>query len=157
VILRPRRLAAALAAGDVSEREKFQYLLVWALISIMIPRHFGGWTGWSAVRVTFLAVSLLITILGLLACFQANARGDNRAFVERYLCLSVPLGIMTYALYYAIYYGLGLVGLVTGWVAIDASNWDRDRMSLVASVSALSLFFLWMRASIMRAARARAS
>ncbi len=102
-------------------------------------------------------VSLLITIGGLVVCFQANAYGDNRAFLERYLCLSVPLGFMTYVLYYAIYYGLGLAGAAAGWVESDARNWDRDLMSLMSSMSALSVFFLWMRASIMRAAGVRAA
>jgi hypothetical protein len=35
----------ALAAGEVSEREKFQYLLVWALIGILVPGQLGGWAG----------------------------------------------------------------------------------------------------------------
>jgi len=83
VILRPRRLALALAAGEVSEREKFHYLLVSALIGILVPSQLAGWTGWSRFRVAFVAVSLLVTIVGLLACFQANSRGDNRAFLER--------------------------------------------------------------------------
>jgi hypothetical protein len=157
VILRPARLAGALAAGEVSEREKFLYLLVWAVVGILVPSRVGGWAGWSSVRVALVVVSLLITIGGLLVCFQANARGDNRAFLERYLCLSVPLGFMTYVLYYAIYYGLGLAGATIGWVESDARNWDRDLMSLISSMSALSLFFLWMRASIVRAARVRAA
>ena len=92
MILRPRHLADALASGEVSEREKFQYLLVWAAVGIVLPARLGGWTGWSQVRVAFLVASLLTTTVGLLACFRANARGDDRAFLERYLCLSVPVG-----------------------------------------------------------------
>jgi hypothetical protein len=157
VILRPSRLAAAFAAGEVSEREKFQYLLVWALIGLLVPSHAEGWTGWTGVRAAFVAASLLVTSIGLVACAQANARGDDRAFVERYLCLSVPLGILTYVLYYVIYYGLGLVGFATGLVENDASNWDPGWMSLASSMAALTVFFLWMRASILRAAGARAA
>jgi hypothetical protein len=157
VILRPRHLADALASGEVSEREKFQYLLVWAAVGILLPARLGGWTGWSHIRVAFLVASLLITIVGLQACFRANARGDNRAFLERYLCLSVPLGIVTFGLYYGIYYGLGLVGYLVGLVERDARNWDRDAKSLISSVSALALFYLWMRALITRAAGARAA
>jgi hypothetical protein len=157
VILRPRRLAMALAANEVSEREKFQYLLVWAVIGIALPSQLGGWTGWSRGRVAFLLAGLLITIVGLLACFRANARGDNRAFLERYLCLSVPLGLVAYALYYAIYYGLGMIGYLSGWVERDARNWDMYTMSLVSSMTALSVYYLWMRASIRTAAGAQAA
>jgi hypothetical protein len=157
VVLRPRHLADALASGEVSEREKFQYLLVWAAVGIVLPARLGGWTGWSHVRVAFLVASLLITIVGLLACFRANARGDDRAFLERYLCLSVPVGIVTYGLYYGIYYGLGLVGYLVGLVERAARNWDRDTMGLISSMSALELFYLWMRALITRAAGAPAA
>ncbi len=157
MILRPRRLAGALAAGELSEREKFHYLLVWAVIGILVPSHLGGWTDWSRIRVAFVVVSLVIAVIGLLTCFGANARGDNRAFLERYLCLSVPLGIMTYVAYYAIYYGIALVGLAVGWVETNAGNWDANTMGLISSMSALVLYFLWMRASITRAAGLRAA
>jgi hypothetical protein len=152
VILRPRRLAVALAAGELSEREKFEYLLVWAVIGILVPSHMGGWTDWSRIRVAFLVISLVITVIGLLTCFGTNARGDNRAFLERYLCLSVPLGVMTYVAYYAIYYAMAVVGLLVGWVDTNAANWDANTMGLISSMSALILYFVWLRASILRAA-----
>jgi hypothetical protein len=65
----------------------FNTSLVWALIGLVAPSHVAGWTGWSAVRVTFVAAGILITVFGLVACSQANARGDDRGFLERYLCL----------------------------------------------------------------------
>ena len=64
---------------------------------------------------------------------------------------------MTYGLYYGIYYGLGLVGYLVGLLERDARNWDRDTMGLISSMSALALFYLWMRALITRAAGARAA
>jgi hypothetical protein len=157
VILRPSRLASALAAGELSERAKFHYLLLWALIGILIEERAGSWDGWSRLRVVFVVTSLLITVVGLLACFGANARGDNRAFLERYVCLSVPLSIATYGLYYAIYYGMAAVGVAVGWVARDATNWDANTMGLISSMGALALFFVWMRASIAGAAGLRAA
>jgi len=157
VILRPRRLAAAFAAGALSEREKLHYLLVWAALGLLAPSRFEAGATWNGARLAFMTGGLLISIVGLLACFEANTRGDGRSFVERYVCLSVPLGILTYVLYYVLYYGLGLAGLAAGLVERDASNWSRDWMSLVSSFGALILYFLWMRASILRAAGARAA
>jgi hypothetical protein len=157
VILRPRRLAVALAAGELSEREKFQYLLFGAIIDVLLPSQVAGWTNWTRDRVMFVAVSLVITVVGLLACFHANVRVDNRNFLERWLCLSFPLGIVLYVLYYVLYYAMGIAGLALGWVESDARNWNRDTMSVVSSITALSLFFLWMRASLLGAARIRAA
>ena len=59
---------------------------------------------------------------------------------------------MTYVLYYAIYYGLGLIGFLSGWVERDARNWSAYAMGLISSMSALIVFYLWMRAMITRAA-----
>ncbi|HET6837842.1 MAG TPA: hypothetical protein VFH24_07340 [Gemmatimonadales bacterium] len=155
MILRPARLAAALARDELSQGDKLTYLLVWAVTGLVISANTGTWEGWTRLRITFETGSLLITVAGILACFQANARGDNRAFLERFLCLSVPIGLVTHAAYYGIYYALGLIGLALGLVRTDASNWDRNTMGLVSSFSALILYYVWMRASIARAAGVR--
>jgi prolipoprotein diacylglyceryltransferase len=155
VILRPRRLADALAADSLSERDKFHYLLIWAVFGIVVGQLVGTSPRWDNLRLLATAPSLLITVAGLVACFQANARGDNRAFLERYLCLSVPVGLVTSAVYYLLYYGMGLVGLRAGWVESDASNWNGTAMALVGSVIALTLFYIWMRALMARAAGLR--
>ena len=152
VILRPARLAAALARNELSERDKLVYFLVWAVAGLLIEARTGNWEGWTRLRITFETSCLLVTVAGILACFHANARGDNRAFLERFLCLSVPIGLVTHAAYYGLYYALAVVGLALGLVRTDASNWDRDTMGLVSSLSSLVLYYAWMRASIARAA-----
>ena len=34
-----------------------------------------------------------ITLLGLIACFQANRRGDNQDFIARFFAISVPISV----------------------------------------------------------------
>lgn len=34
-----------------------------------------------------------ISVLGIIACFIANHKGDGRNFIERFMCLSVPISI----------------------------------------------------------------
>jgi hypothetical protein len=155
VILRPGRLAEALAAGSLSEREKFHYLLVWTAVMAVVGPLVGTSLRWDRLRLISIAPGLLINLVGLLACFTANARGDNRAFLERYLCLSVPVGLVVVALQYLLYYGMGLVGLGAGWVAPDARNWDATIMALIASMAALTLFWVWMWRLMARAAGLR--
>jgi hypothetical protein len=157
VILRPKRLAVALAAGELSERDKFLYLILWAVIGALAEGQRATWNGWSRGRVVFVLVGLAISVVGLFACVQANARGDNRAFLERYLCLSVPIGVVTFAAYYGIYYGLAAFGFAVGWIDPDAKNWNATMMGVISSIGALALFFFWMRTSLMRAAGLRAA
>lgn len=65
MILRPRRLAVALATGRLSERDKFHYLLVSAAIGLLVPSRFEGWSGWTRLRVVFVALGLFVTLMGL--------------------------------------------------------------------------------------------
>jgi hypothetical protein len=148
-------LAEALAAGSLSEREKFHYLLVWTVVASVVGQVIGTSLRWDRLRLMSIAPGLLINLVGLLACFKANARGDNRAFLERYVCLSVPVGLVVGALHYLLYYGMGFVGLRAGWVAPDARNWDATIMALIASMATLMLFWVWMWRLIARAAGLR--
>jgi len=82
-------------------------------------------------------------------------RGDNQAFAERYVCLSALVGLVISALYYAIYYGMGIVALIGGWIDLEARGWNREAMSLAASVLASVLYYSWLRQLLTRAAGAR--
>jgi hypothetical protein len=89
--------------------------------------------------------------------FRANARGDNQAFLDRYVCLSALVGIAMTALYYALYYGMGIAALLGGWIDVDARGWNREAMGLTTSVIASTIYYLWLRQLLVRAARARAA
>ena len=155
MILRPRRLADALAANALSEPEKFQYLVLWAVAGILFGAGVGGWDAWTRSRVASLALLAAVTVVGLRVCFRANTRGDNRAFLERYVCLSALIGLVVSIVYYALYYGMGIMALAGGLIDVDARGWNRDAMGLAASVLASVIYYLWLRQLIMRAAGIR--
>jgi hypothetical protein len=155
MILRPRRLADALGANALSEREKFHYLLLWAVAETLLGAGVGPWGPWTRSRVASLVLLAVVTVFGLIICFRANARGDNRAFLERYVCLSALVGVVISILYYALYYGMGIVALVGGWIDSEAHGWNRDAMSLVAGLIAAAIYYLWLRQLLTRAAGAR--
>ncbi len=90
MILRPRRLADTLAANALSEREKFQYLILWAVAGTLLSAGVGVGEAWTWSRVASLSLLATVTVAGLVMCFQVNARGDNHAFLERYLCDLTP-------------------------------------------------------------------
>jgi hypothetical protein len=157
MILRPRRLADALAANALSEREKFHYLVLWAVVGTLLGAGVGAGDAWTRPRLASLALLAIITVVGLIICFRANARGDNQAFLERYVCLSALIGLVSSALYYALYYGMGVVALIGGWIDRDARGWNRDAMGLAAWVLASVVYYLWLRQLLTRAARVRTS
>lgn len=57
-----------------------------------------------------IALRLFIVLVASQLCFRANARGDNRQFVERLFCLSVPLmfwlSLVPYVLDLGLYHSL---------------------------------------------------
>jgi hypothetical protein len=155
MILRPRRLADALAANALSEREKFQYLILWAVAGTFLGAGLGVGEAWTWSRLAALSLLAAVTVAGLVLCFQANTRGDNQAFLERYLCLSALVGVVAAALYYALYYGMGVIAFLAGWVDAEARGWNREAMSLTASLGATVIYYFWLRQLLTRAATVR--
>ncbi|HEX6532957.1 MAG TPA: hypothetical protein VF041_00085 [Gemmatimonadaceae bacterium] len=92
-------LARALGQGDVTEREKLGYLLT-GIVLQSFGRHYSLLEGIHYPIVLATVVPMLaITVGGIILTFRANARGDGRLFLERYVCLSVPLLIRVYVAY----------------------------------------------------------
>ncbi|HEU4881024.1 MAG TPA: hypothetical protein VFT45_02230, partial [Longimicrobium sp.] len=49
-------------------------------------------------------------VAGIWVCYRANQRGDGTAFVERFICLSVPVTIRWLVLFFGVWIGLVLIG-----------------------------------------------
>jgi hypothetical protein len=132
VLWRAKTLALDLRDGRVAERDKLGYLLVGLLIQAIIGRA----SLLSALRSLGAALGILvvlaISIAGTIAAFRANTQGDGRQFLERYLCLAVPVGIQMYVGYAALAVPLNLL---TGWNTLVADN------NTVASWAAWSLLY----------------
>lgn len=91
---RTRELAAELRAGAVSEREKFWYFLILLLLLAFVEQlEFLGSLEveevTSAMVVESLGLSALM-VVGVAWCYRSNRRGDDQAFLERFVCLAVP-------------------------------------------------------------------
>ena len=90
-----KKLAVSLRNDEVGEKEKFKYFIV-LLIILGPPISFGlleeleelHW-----VDVVSSLAMLTIVIIGSLKSFRTNCAGDNKNFIERFVCLAVPLGI----------------------------------------------------------------
>lgn len=109
----PGRVATGLEQGLFRESEKAQYLAGAAVIQSLFGR--AAWLnaqtiGQLLTRLLFLGLSLA----GIAYCYRANARGDGRAFLDRYVCLSLPLALWLFggfaAMYYIAYYAMRWTG-----------------------------------------------
>jgi hypothetical protein len=103
------RLARALRAGHVTEADKAKYLIAGSVLSSM-----GGGSAISALQSRMTALPLLggvaITVAGIWMCYRANQRGDGTAFVERFICLNLPVSVRWLVLVWGLWFGLVLIG-----------------------------------------------
>jgi hypothetical protein len=100
-----RSLAHQLKTGKLSERERAKYLLA-TLLTIIIPipptiRFLDKAPAADVLGQTILAI--VATILGVWVCFAANRKGDDREFLDRFICLGWTTAIRVAAGFLAVW------------------------------------------------------
>jgi hypothetical protein len=90
-IWKPNNLAIDLRNNNVSEKEKLKYTLFWVLAMVIFsdPAIYIGYE--------YVLNDTIISAAGTIYCYKINKRGDNKDFISRYICLSIPVGIRALA------------------------------------------------------------
>lgn len=107
------QLVKDLRAGIVTEYEKFQYLfcsLIFIPLQFLAPFNFNSTaTSIQDIYTFYLFVFLQLAVLawGFYYCFAKNKSNDNKNFIERFICLSVPVGFRV-----LLYSALALIALL---------------------------------------------
>ena len=112
ILQRPATVAKALRDEALTERDKFNLYLVVVIINllfsngnyllILIQLVFNPYGALSNTLPFLIPVAILFW--GLLACFRANQNGDNRCFIERFVCLFASLAILIYPIIFLLSY-----------------------------------------------------
>jgi hypothetical protein len=105
------KVTERLASGQMTEKEKMQYLLISQVLYTLFIYH-------ALVTVivvdTFFALEFvlvtLIAIYGVYKCYEANGGSAGKGLLEKFLCLSVPLAIKIGALVFSIFYIYQFIG-----------------------------------------------
>ena len=112
------KLASDLKEGSVPERDKRNYLIA---IGVLGSLSTYAWPslGIEANELMLIeaAVSLLVLVIGIAICHDVNDDGDGKAFLDRFICMILPLAIRITVLMIAIAIPLGIVAAI---VAPDA-------------------------------------
>ncbi len=87
-----RQLAFDLREGKVTQRQQMWYLFAYVVLTTLsillldwFPSESSFWSKISDVAVA------AVTVVGFLACYQANSRGDDDDFVIRFICMGWPV------------------------------------------------------------------
>ena len=152
----PRPLAAALHANSLSERQKYHYLLAAIVFRALVGSTavFAAHANLGSLLVATLA--LLFSVIGISAAYRQNVAGDDRAFAERYLCLTVPILVQSYFAYLVLYYGSIVVTRMARGGDLRAASVVIAPYFGVASLGVVVFYFLQLRRFIARASGAHA-
>ena len=123
-LLNPLAFARDLRADRVPESVKVQYMVLGGIVQYA---QF-AWRSHDGAEPTSLpdfAWLVAFWIAGVYVCYRANAAGDDRHFIERFTCLTVPLTVWTFlagtAVAAALYFALGVQGEAYGTIASRVS------------------------------------
>ena len=147
------RLADDLRNDRLSEKQKMGYFMAATAFTLLFGRGPGLVSGWTALGVATTVLYGVITLAGIGYSFAANARGDGRAFLERLLCLSLPLTLWWVIAISAVIVAARVAAMEMG---VPDARYDQGyaRYGALASAAVLPLYYVAMARYVGRAAGA---
>lgn len=95
-----RKLAEELAQSKVTEKQKLTYLILANVSTILLTNGFSSEPNpMSTIDAISLSLSAIIATVGYVWGYRLNA--DNKNFIERCICLSVPISVKALTIFFA--------------------------------------------------------
>ena len=111
VLLNPLELARRLRDGIVSPRDKLIYLIITTVIGIIagssVVAHLMYEGELTDMDIVNDVISLLFEVTLIIIAYRINQRGNATDFIERYICISVPLTVRVFVVMTIIAYIIG--------------------------------------------------
>jgi hypothetical protein len=142
LFLRPRQLAIAFRDDRLHDRNKYHLVLLGSGLQLVFGQGF-LFTSRAAGNTQLFLIALAIMVWGIRASYKVNSRGDGRAFVERYVCLSVPISIyatLAYLIAAFVIRGLTGSGAATSGPALSLAWFGFSVSTYVAVYLALRFY-----------------
>lgn len=117
-LLRTKPLATQLSTQQLTEKETAKYLFAMFVIEILWAVGHRGTEPYSVWNSISLLFGILITVTMFVTCFRLNSAYDNRDFVKRFICLSLPVTIRLACIIYTIAFLVNLFdsNILSSWV-----------------------------------------
>lgn len=135
----PAKLATDLRSGKLSEIQKFNYVVISAIIHMIVGSGSILRGHYTSLHLSFIFAYICVTLVGLNISFRVNQEGDGKFFLERYLCLSVPLIVLIYGISYLIYY-LSFLNAAIEFVKIKLPG-SQDALRYSFPIIALIIYY----------------
>ena len=93
------KLVEDLRSDTVTEKEKLKYVLFWVVGTMIVSDPLFHFDYEYVLNDAILSlVMLVVSIAGTIYCYKVNKNGDNKDFISRYICLSIPVGIRAFVI-----------------------------------------------------------
>jgi uncharacterized membrane-anchored protein len=137
-------LESKLKAGTITQRQYLGYFLIFVML-FTVGTEISGYMPDEASLESILSSCFVIfsTLLGVLACYTANRKGDDKDFLERYIALSLPIGIKMTVLFICL---MVVYMLVLYVLAPQEFSYYLEEMSIVYVLLGVGVtVFFYMR------------
>ena len=136
-------LAAELRNGTLSQKDRFRYLLTFLIITALFADvSYYISEAPSTVAISESTLVVLITIFGTIWCYRTNKSGDDLEFIERFICLSLPVLVRLIVIFLIFYSFYMIVGFYLFEDAFDkfteTTNWVDVGFTIL-----FGLYFYW--------------
>lgn len=150
------KLVNDLRDNAVSEKEKLKYVLFWVVATMIVSDPLLHFDYEYVLNDAILsAVMLIVSIAGTIYCYKVNKNGDNKDFLTRYICLSIPVGIRAFVIIIAI---LAFITAIELSLDMSVIGEGEEVTTTIYEVIVFSLFMLgiyYYLARCIRSASAR--
>ena len=143
-----KALGKELREGTVTQKDKMKYFLILLIIfGIPFSSYVAPKFDYTFVRFPGLILSIIINIWGVIFCYQANQKGDDKDFIDRFVCLSLPISIKLLLL---LFLSLSIGFIITVSPGYEPELHDRRAAAVLVLIRlALQItYFLWVWAYI---------
>lgn len=138
-----KALAMEFRDGELPEKERFKYFFIFILLTALLIEvclYIGEMP--TVITIAESAIGMMITVGGTLLAYRTNKGGDNKEFIDRYVCLSIPIMLkmlVLLAICFIAYMIVGYMVLDEAFDKIIASTTWYD----VLFTSIFEVLFFW--------------
>ncbi len=148
-----KKLESDIRRGSLTQSEKYKYLLVFMIIAALCMEGSSYVSElFSFPRLFESSFVILATIFGTMYCYKVNREGDDSDFIDRYICLYLPIFIRLVVQFFFVFSAF----IIFGYLAFgDSFDINADRTTWVDTVftSGFELMIYWrLSASIRKVA-----
>jgi hypothetical protein len=138
-----KKLESDLQRGSLTQYEKYKYLMAFMIITAICMEGSSYISEiFSFPRFFESSFVLLATIFGTMYCYKVNKAGDNSDFIDRYICLYLPIFIRLMVLFFFAFSVFIILGYLTLGDSFDVSA-DKTTWVDVIFTSVFELMIYW--------------